>query len=145
VDHLLSQVNAFIRGDSFFYYHGVVLSVAWLFGAVVAILSRKVSITLHALLFFVIDFLSAFFIVGGMMRVYPYLLEKWNVWPLLKTGHFVGGTPLSTQAASSWSCWSSSTRAESPPCSGGPRTTAITVSSASTSATSDGYWPSSDL
>jgi hypothetical protein len=71
VNQLLGEVDSFIKGDSFFFYHGVVLASLWIVGSVVAILLRKVSVTLHALLFFVIDAVTAFFIVGGMLRVYP--------------------------------------------------------------------------
>lgn len=60
-------------------------------GAVIAILARKVSVYLHATLFFFIDVATAFFIIGGMIRVYPYLFIKWDEWSLLKKGHFIGG------------------------------------------------------
>jgi hypothetical protein len=26
-----------------------------------------------------------------MLRVYPYIPEKWDVWPLIKKSHFIGG------------------------------------------------------
>ena len=90
-NQLLSEVNAFIRGDDFFHYHGLVLGSAWLIGSVIAILARKVSVNLHAFLFFLIDASTAFFLVGAMLRVYPYIPEKWDVWPLIKKGHFIGG------------------------------------------------------
>jgi hypothetical protein len=96
VQQLLEPVNAFIRGDDFFHYHGLFLSSLWLIGAVVAILLRKFSVTLHALLFFIIDATTAFFIVGGILRVYPYISVKWDEWELLKKGHFIGGIHQST-------------------------------------------------
>lgn len=88
---LLEPVTAFIKGKEFFYYHGLVLSVGWLLLSVVAILLRKVSVQLHALLFFLIDASTAFFIIGGMIRVYPYISVKWDEWSGLKKGHFIGG------------------------------------------------------
>ena len=76
--HLLEPVNAFIRSDDFFHYHGLVLSTSWIILSVVAILLRKVSVLIHATLFFLIDVATAFFIIGAMIRVYPYLPIKWD-------------------------------------------------------------------
>ena len=67
------------------------LSTSWIVLSVVAILLRKVSVLLHATLFFFIDFATAFFIIGAMIRVYPYISVKWDDWSLLKKGHFIGG------------------------------------------------------
>lgn len=97
----LAPVTKFIYGDDFWHWHGLVLASAWIIGSVVAILARKVSVYLHALLFFVIDVATAFFIVGGMLRVYPYIPIKWDEWPLIKKGHFIGGTRSFIQAESS--------------------------------------------
>lgn len=92
--HLLQPVDAFIRSDDFFHYHGLVLSTSWIILSVVAILLRKTSVYIHATLFFFIDVATAFFIIGGMIRVYPYLSVKWDDWSLLKKGHFIGGISL---------------------------------------------------
>lgn len=94
LSHLLEPVNTFIKGDTFFHYHGLVLSSLWMVGAVIAILARKVSVYLHASLFFIIDVTTAFFIVGAMLRVYPYITVKWDDWSVLKKGHFIGGIHL---------------------------------------------------
>lgn len=100
---LLSDVNTFIRGDSFFKFHGLALGSLWLVGSVIAILLRKVNVTLHALLFFIIDATTAFFIIGAMLRVYPLMQDRWDQWTLLKKGHFIGGNLRYIQAESSLS------------------------------------------
>lgn len=112
--HLLDQVNTFIRGESFFEWHGIVLSSLWIIGSVVAILSRKISVTLHALLFFVIDAATAFFLVGGMLRVYPHMADRWDDWSALKKGHFIGGNLFFIQVVFSLFFLSFNTSVESP-------------------------------
>jgi hypothetical protein len=87
----LAPLNEFITSKDFFWYHGVVLGSLWLCGSVIAILARRIAVTIHALLFFLIDATTAFFIVGGMLRVYPHIATRWDDWGMLKQGHFVGG------------------------------------------------------
>lgn len=88
---IFGQLESFIRSENFFYYHGVVLNSLWIIGATIAILLRKVSKQLHALAFFLIDFITIFFIVGGLIRVYPYL-GNFSQWSLIKQGHIAGGS-----------------------------------------------------
>ena len=91
VNSALTQVNTFIRGDQFFEWHGIVLSSCWLIGSVIAILARRVSVQLHAILFFLIDVATAFFIIGAMIRVYPHMQANFDKWDIVKKSHFIGG------------------------------------------------------
>lgn len=91
INSAIATANTFIRGDQFFEWHGIVLSSCWLIGSVIAILARRVSVQLHAILFFLIDAATAFFIVGAMLRVYPHIQANFDKWDLLKKGHFIGG------------------------------------------------------
>ncbi len=97
----IAQVNSFIRGDQFFEWHGIVLSSCWLLGSVIAILARRVSVQLHAILFFLIDAATAFFIVGAMLRVYPHIQTNFDKWDIVKKSHFIGGNTTLMQAESS--------------------------------------------
>jgi hypothetical protein len=96
----LDKINTFIFSQDFFWWHGVVLAFLWFFAALIAILLRKVAIILHATAFFIIDVITAFFLVGAMMRVYPHL-ENFGTWSLIKQGHIIGGTPYPIQEPSS--------------------------------------------
>ena len=88
----LERISAFIHGESFFYYHGLVLLNLWFFVALIAMVIRKYSIIAHAILFNIIDFTTAFFVIGAMLRVYPYISVRWDEWSLLKKVHFIGGS-----------------------------------------------------
>lgn len=102
INSAVAQVNTFIRGDQFFEWHGIVLASCWLVGAVIAILARKVSVQLHAILFFLIDAATAFFIVGAMIRVYPHMQERFNEWDIVKKSHFIGGNLSLMQVEFFW-------------------------------------------
>ena len=80
----------FIRGDEFFHYHGLVLGLLWMFGIIIGILVRKTSRVLHALSFIIIDYVTLFFLLGAIIRVYPHI-EHFPEWSLIKQGHIVGG------------------------------------------------------
>ena len=73
IHQVTSRITEFIHHKEFFYYHGAVLAFAWFIGATIAILLRRVSKQLHALCFFIIDVVTAFFLIGAIIRVYPYL------------------------------------------------------------------------
>lgn len=73
IHQVTSQITGFIYHKEFFYYHGAVLAFAWFIASTIAILLRRVSKQLHALCFFIIDVITAFFLIGAMMRVFPYL------------------------------------------------------------------------
>lgn len=90
VHHFTSQITEFINHKDFFYYHGVVLAFAWFIAATIGILLRKVSKQLHALCFFLIDVVTAFFIIAAIVRVYPHL-HKFEAWSLVKKCHIIGG------------------------------------------------------
>jgi len=88
--NFINTLKDFIAGDSFFYYHGIVLALNWFIFSLIAILLRKTSITLHALAFNLIDISTGFFVVGALLRVYPHI-DAWDSWSLLFKGHFIGG------------------------------------------------------
>jgi hypothetical protein len=88
---VLDQAKTFIYSPDFFYYHGLVLGFMWFFGSSIAILLRGVSRILHAIGFAIVDFSSAFFMIGAGIRVYQNV-DKFFEWSLLKQGHVLGGT-----------------------------------------------------
>jgi len=90
---LTQQAEAFLMGPDFFYYHGVVLTLLWFVVCNIGILMRKVSLILHALIFFLVDVTTVLFSVGALCRVYPYL-DRFTSWSPIKQGHIVGGIYL---------------------------------------------------
>lgn len=90
VHQVTTQIEEFIRHKDFFYYHGVVLTFLWFVLSTIGILLRKVSKQLHALAFFVVDVVTAFFIIGAIIRVYPYL-SRFDSWSFVKKCHIIGG------------------------------------------------------
>jgi hypothetical protein len=88
-----SQAEAFLMSPDFFYYHGIVLSVLWFVVCNIGILLRKVSVYLHAFVFFFVDVTTVVFTVGAIYRVYPYL-DRFASKSIIKQGHIIGGIDL---------------------------------------------------
>jgi len=104
ISAITQPIIDFINHPDFFYYHGVTLAFLWFIAANIAILLRSVSRTLHALCFFVIDVTTIFFLVGGLIRVYPSF-EKFATWNPIKQGHVIGGISIFIQASSFSFSW----------------------------------------
>ena len=116
VEQVLAQATTFIQSKEFFYYHGLVMSLLWFFASPIGILLRKVSVYLHATVFFLIDVTTAFFIVGALIRVYPYF-GYFTSWPLIKQAHISAGIYITIQDPSSLLCYCYSMSVECKLCS----------------------------
>lgn len=88
---ILGNIQEFIHSKEFWLYHGFVLSGLWLLASSLGIFLKRFSITLHLLVFFIVNATTIFFAGSALYRVsagFPNFME----WPLLKKGHVIGGT-----------------------------------------------------
>ena len=69
----MEQVKSFVHSPDFWKWHGFVLSVLWLFGSSLGIYFKKKSVKLHLLTYFVVDYVSLFFMGAAIYLIYPRL------------------------------------------------------------------------
>ncbi len=79
---LEGKSNYFISyGDEdFFFYHGVFLSITWIFLCTAAMMLKKLNVIYHAIGFIIVDIVTAYFVIGAWVNVLTHIgsISSWR-------------------------------------------------------------------
>ncbi len=68
----------FIHSDNFWRWHGFVLSILWMLGSAIGITLKKKKLNYHIAIFFLVDYVSLFFMATAIYLIVPRLHEFWS-------------------------------------------------------------------
>lgn len=87
---IVQEVQTFVFSSEFWIWHGFVLSFLWVIVSALAIFAKRFSLSLHLLLFVIVDFTTLFFAGAALYRVLPGF-SSFADWSALKKAHVLGG------------------------------------------------------
>lgn len=92
---LESKSSYFILyGDQdFFFNHGLFLSITWIFLCTAAMLLKKVNVVYHAIGFIVVDIMTAYFVIGAWVNIWPDIGSLFS-WRFIVVMHIICGITL---------------------------------------------------